>query len=310
MEIRQIYYVMEIAKQKSFSRAAKALFITQPAISQQVSALENELQTKLFQRDTHKVTLTKDGERFCEYGAKVLDSVNDLLGVFGQNGSDHKTVLNVGVFPFYRVTGLAQKIAGFFVTNANVVGSLKVLENYMAFEQVENGELDFAVIKVLRDTIPSSVKYEFLAEESLYAIMDEKLWHMDRDYVAVQELGTLPLLTGEKGSSLYDYMKNLYEANQVDFNVAFFNTKEVGLMTEMLASGTGMLLASESVAKQLARDHVRAYRIVPEEKLWIILVYQKKRRLQGLEIAFRDYIVHYFRDTADTMEELIVEEME
>ena len=51
MEIRQIYYVLEIAKQKSFSGAAKALFITQPAISQQVSSLENELQKHLARED-------------------------------------------------------------------------------------------------------------------------------------------------------------------------------------------------------------------------------------------------------------------
>lgn len=44
MEIRQVYYVLEVAKQKSFSGAAKALYVTQPAISHQINALEDELQ--------------------------------------------------------------------------------------------------------------------------------------------------------------------------------------------------------------------------------------------------------------------------
>lgn len=100
MEIRQIYYVLEIAKQKSFSGAAKALFITQPAISQQVSSLENELQIKLFQRDTHKVILTKEGERFCEYGKKVLEAVDNLTEAFGQGRSDQKMILNIAYFHF------------------------------------------------------------------------------------------------------------------------------------------------------------------------------------------------------------------
>ena len=52
MEIRQIYYVLEVAKQRSFSKAAEALFVSQPAISQQIHALEEELSVKLFKRDT------------------------------------------------------------------------------------------------------------------------------------------------------------------------------------------------------------------------------------------------------------------
>ena len=67
MEIRQLYYVLEVAKCNSFSKAANAQFITQPAISQQISALEEELQVKLFKRDTHSVVLTKEGEKFCAY---------------------------------------------------------------------------------------------------------------------------------------------------------------------------------------------------------------------------------------------------
>lgn len=61
MELRQIRYVLEIAKYNSFSRAAEMLFISQPAISQQVRALEQELHTTLFQRDTRRRALLRRG---------------------------------------------------------------------------------------------------------------------------------------------------------------------------------------------------------------------------------------------------------
>ena len=79
MEIRQVYYVLEVAKQRSFSGAAKALYVTQPAISHQINSLEEELQVKLFKRDTHNVSLTSDGEKFCEYAQKIVDSIDDLF---------------------------------------------------------------------------------------------------------------------------------------------------------------------------------------------------------------------------------------
>ena len=91
MEIRQIFYVMEVAKHQSFSKAAAALFISQPAISQQIQALEEELQTKLFKRDTHSVLLTAEGEKFCSYAKDVVTSIDRLMAAFGQSTADRKT---------------------------------------------------------------------------------------------------------------------------------------------------------------------------------------------------------------------------
>ena len=307
MEIRQIYYVLEIAKYKSFSKAAKSLYITQPAISQQISSLESELQTKLFHRDTHKVTLTEEGVRFCQYGTKILEAVDNLTEAFGQGKSDQKRLMNIGVYPFYRMTGLAKAVTFFFSSNSNVLGSLKVVENYRAYERLKSGKLDFAIIKAIPESIPSYIKYEVLLEEDLYAIMSNANGHAEEESIDLEELGKLPLLTGEKDSHLYDYMKNLYERHNLNFQVAFFNTKDVDVMLEMVASGTGILLATESVGMKIADKNIKAHRIVPAQKLCTVLVYKKEKKLKGSEIAFRSYIINYFQNLFLERDELIIE---
>lgn len=310
MEIRQIYYVLEIAKQKSFSGAAKALFITQPAISQQVSSLENELQIKLFQRDTHKVILTKEGERFCEYGKKVLEAVDNLTEAFGQGRSDQKMILNIGVFPFYRIAGLARALTFFFSTNPNVLGSMKVVENYKAFEKLKNEVLDFAIIKAIPETIPGYISYDILQEENLCAVMSSKNEYAVKEYIDIQDLGKLPLSTGERNSHLYDYMKNLYESNGLNFNVAFFNTNEAELMLEMMASGTGILLATQSIAEKISGKNAKACVIIPRQKLCTVLAYKKECKLKGLQIAFRNHILHYYQTLQSEEEENLVMQVE
>ena len=58
MELTQLRYVLQLASTSNFSKAADRLYITQPALSQQINVLEEELGLKLFRRTTRKVTLT------------------------------------------------------------------------------------------------------------------------------------------------------------------------------------------------------------------------------------------------------------
>ena len=98
MEIRQIYYVLEVAKCKNFTKAAQSLYITQSNISQQISSLEAELKTTLFVRTHHNVTLTKDGERFCKCAKGVVDAIDILMKEFNESTEAEKAIINVGAF--------------------------------------------------------------------------------------------------------------------------------------------------------------------------------------------------------------------
>lgn len=73
MNTEQLRYFIITAKYLNFSAAAKELYVTQPAISHQISALEKELGTQLFIRSTRKITLTKSGELFLEDAKRMLD---------------------------------------------------------------------------------------------------------------------------------------------------------------------------------------------------------------------------------------------
>lgn len=61
MDIRSLRYFVEVARQKSFTAAAKALFVTQPTLSRQIAELEEELGQVLIDRSTRRVTLTEKG---------------------------------------------------------------------------------------------------------------------------------------------------------------------------------------------------------------------------------------------------------
>ncbi|GAB5057892.1 hypothetical protein COSHB9_22820 [Companilactobacillus alimentarius] len=61
MELRVLNYFLMIAREENITRAANLLHISQPTLSRQIANLEEELGTKLFVRQSHKITLTEDG---------------------------------------------------------------------------------------------------------------------------------------------------------------------------------------------------------------------------------------------------------
>lgn len=72
MNLNQVQVFCAVAKHLSFSMAAEELFITQPAVSQQVKALERQLNVKLFERVGHKLFLTEAGEAILPHGQALL----------------------------------------------------------------------------------------------------------------------------------------------------------------------------------------------------------------------------------------------
>ena len=77
---------MTVAEQGSFTLAAKALGITQPAVSQQVTALEKSLDVQLFNRGRNEVSLTAAGKAFMQYAEKILYWYSAAGNMFGEGG--------------------------------------------------------------------------------------------------------------------------------------------------------------------------------------------------------------------------------
>ena len=84
MELRQLQSLCAIVRLGSFSKAADELFITQPAISMHIKALERELGLDLFERTGRNVRLTQPGELFHEYSQRILRLVEEARHALAQ----------------------------------------------------------------------------------------------------------------------------------------------------------------------------------------------------------------------------------
>ncbi len=95
MNLKQIEAFLQIAEGKSFSQAAKELYLTQPTISAHISSLEKELDVRLFVRNTKEVHLSTEGELLYTYAVKMMEIQREIERAFGKEGKEEKQCIRV-----------------------------------------------------------------------------------------------------------------------------------------------------------------------------------------------------------------------
>lgn len=291
MELRQIYYALEVAKEKNFSKAANNLFITQSNISQQINSLEQELDAKLFVRDQHGVKLTEDGKKFCINAQKIVDEIDNLMISFNKNTNIDKEIIKIAVFPFASKVGITSVITDFFNINANLLMSIKVADNYDAYYGLESGELDFAIVKIRPEEKSSKYEYVFLSEEKLCLLVNKDNRLANKKTIKAEELSELPFLMADSSSSIYNDVRKVYKELGASFNVIFETTNDIELLNEMIANNYGVTIATESSAISTQNSKIKAIVIESPIKFSTYIVYPKDKQYNGIYKKFIEYVV-------------------
>ena len=106
-------YIYEVYKEKSFSKAAAALFISQPSLSANVKRVENRIGYPIFDRSTKPLQLTEVGKHYIQAVEKVMDIENNLENFILDLGNLKTGTLNVGGSNFFSSWILPPLIADF-----------------------------------------------------------------------------------------------------------------------------------------------------------------------------------------------------
>lgn len=167
MNIASFEYVKAISKCGSISKAAESLFITQPALSQSLSKLENELGTKLFVRHGNKMFLTETGAAFLEEGNTILQANSRLLERIDYITKGRKETIRLGLSRF--TVGLPSLLEEFVREHPGAQFEITEGLTLELEEKFENGGLDLCIIP----SSDFSSKYDhkpLFTEEILLAI--------------------------------------------------------------------------------------------------------------------------------------------
>lgn len=116
MNLSQLRYFRKLAEVQHFTRAAEALFITQPALSNSIKQLENELGIPLFEQHGRNVRLTKYGKEFNEYVSEGLDVIDKGIQVAQEHANSLSGTIDIGTIftvQFRLFTSIAPYVSGY-----------------------------------------------------------------------------------------------------------------------------------------------------------------------------------------------------
>lgn len=161
MQLKGIEYFVAIVENGSFSAASEELFISQPALSQQIKKLEDEMGTSLFDRSRHPVQLTESGELFLREGKRILQIYNQLLRNISLLENSTEEIVHFGISPFYSRHYLPFLLPALISAYPAIKYEIMEEYSYLIEQALIDGKLDFCLVPLL----PQS---PFLSYEPIY----------------------------------------------------------------------------------------------------------------------------------------------
>ena len=173
MNWNQLQYVITIAEEKSITKAAQKLYISQPSLSLSIQALEKETGIPLFERNRGEMKLTYAGSLFYEWANSTLNTQTQLEWKLGDIVSGSRTLIRLGLSPHRSERLLAPVLERFYSMYENC--DIQIIEQptYILRQMLEEDKLDL----ILDISSPDTINYEseLLVKESFVLAIPDSL---------------------------------------------------------------------------------------------------------------------------------------
>jgi LysR family hydrogen peroxide-inducible transcriptional activator len=286
MEIRQMRYVMQVAEEKHFSRAAEKLHIAQPSLSQQISKLEKELGVQLFDRTTSPLELTYAGKRYVESARSIIDRVEQLKKEMQDISEVKKGTLLIGSMPMTGAHVLPRLIPTFQKKFPGIAISLLEETSYNLEALTLKGLTDVSLLSLPLD----EHEYEWipLLDEEIGIALPPGHPKSPEKALKLCELRDEPFILLKKGQGLHTMALKL--CNEAGFHPRIvFESSNIETVQSLVAAGLGVAFVPRLVARVgRSEDSPRYVSLDPIVVRTLVLAYKKGRYLSKASKAFID----------------------
>ena len=286
----RVFYVT--AKVKSFTRAAEALFLTQPGISKHIKELEDYYGTRLFDRLGKKIVLTQAGEIL--YGkTEIIFSIIDQLKIeIDELQGLNRGSLNIGASDTIGIYILPKLLGQFRSTYPNIHIGLDIALNRQVVEMVLENSIDFGFLEAaIQDD--RLITRPFHKDELVLIVPSQHEW-ASYGTIEPHKLSGCPFILSRRGSGT----RTVIEERLGRMGITLTNAMELGnteAVKKAVETGLGVSIVSKiTVAREEYLGVIKTLRIsgIDIERT-LYFTYRKDRYLSNLDKTFLQFIVYH-----------------
>lgn len=207
MLLSQLTAFVEVARRRSVSRAAEALFVTQPALTARIQGLERDLGAELFIRTSRGMKLTEAGEAFLPYAVRALGSLTDgrmQVNALERGGAGR---LAIGAAPAVSTYVLPTLLKRFALSHPRVSVSVRTGHSEEMLDLVLREQVDVGLVRALRHRdIVSTPLYE----DRLILVVEPGHPFAQASPIRLEEIGAEQLILFDRTSSYHELTSALF----------------------------------------------------------------------------------------------------
>lgn len=289
MDFDQLETFLEVARHASFSRAAERRFRTQPAISSQIRALEEEVGAKLFDRSGGKVALTGAGKIFQQYAEQTLEARKTMMVTVAEMERVPRGEIVVGANEGTCLHILPEVFAEFRKLYPEVGVQISRLERAKILESIIDNSVDFGVVSTPVDDKRLTVVT--IHRDELVIIVPPNHPLSAAKKAAIADVAQFPLLLPKVGRTR-DSLEDLFHERGLKPRIAMeLDSSE--LLKRFVAAdvGVGFIARSNVLEDVKARALVAVAISDASIRRDLALVFRKDKALSRAALAFIDIAV-------------------
>jgi DNA-binding transcriptional LysR family regulator len=286
MELRQLRAFVEIAREKSFTRAAERLHVAQPAVSMALRKLEEELELTLLHRTEKRVALTAEGEVLLRHAERILDQVRAAGAEMAELRGLERGEVRIGIPPMMSSYYFPHVISAFRERYPHLQLSVNGEGAARIQRMIARGELDIGVIAGGR--IPEGLAGRRFLREEIVACVPAGHLLAQRGAVRLEEFLREPLVLFKEGYHMRELIDELLSERGITPTVVF-ETNLFSLVRTLVKEGLGV---STFLRMVVAGDpELAAVSFDPPLYLDLLIAWKADGYLSRADRAFVDFLL-------------------
>jgi DNA-binding transcriptional LysR family regulator len=269
-ELYRIFYV--VAKNLHMSKAADELYISQPAVSQAIKKLENQLNGTLFIRSNKGLTLTQEGTMFYNYIKVAIEAINKAENQFTYFKDLNVGQIKIGIPTTLTKLVLLESLELFHdkYPNINIDITNDLTSNLI--NMVNNGLLDFAILNEDDKEHPNLNIIKLKSIEHCF-ISNHKYIDLKDKILSLKEITKYPLILQKKESNTRQYLDSLALNNKIVLNPSLEVVSQ-DLVMEFTKIGLGIGFTIKDLIKNDLNDknifEIKIKELLDKKQIWLV----------------------------------------